>query len=122
MSVSAASVLIVDDIDCIRRVIRRIVEREGYEVVGEAKDGAEAIEKFEQLHPDLVTMDVTMPRCSGIDAVRQIVQSDPDARVVMCSALGEEEMVMEALAAGARDFIVKPFRCQHVLSALRKAL
>ncbi len=115
-------VLIVDDTDCIRRVIRRIVEREGCEVVGEARNGTEAIEQFEKLRPDLVTMDVTMPECSGIDAVRQIVKSDPDARVVMCSAMGEEALVMEALQAGARDFIVKPFRGHHVVSALRKAL
>lgn len=117
-----ARVLIVDDIECIRRVIRRIVEREGCEVVGEAKDGAEAIEQFHKLNPDLITMDVTMPRCSGIDALRQIVKADPDARVVMCSAMGEEKLVTEALEAGARDFIVKPFRCQHVITALRKAL
>lgn len=115
-------VLIVDDTECIRRVIRRIVEREGYEVVGEANDGSEAVEQFEKLHPDIVTMDITMPGCDGIDAVRQIVKSNPDARVVMCSALGEEKLVTEALEAGAREFIVKPFRCHDVLSALRKAL
>ena len=111
-----ARVLIVDDIDCIRRVIRRIVEREGCEVVGEAKDGAEAIEQFHKLNPDLITMDVTMPRCSGIDALRQIVKADPDARVVMCSAMGEEKLVTEALEAGARDLHCQTFplpACDH---------
>ena len=92
------------------------------EVVGEAVDGVEAIDQFAKLHPDLVTMDIVMPRRSGIDAVKGILELDPHARVVMCSALGQETLVMEALQAGARDFIVKPFKPDNVIATLTKVL
>ena len=110
--------MIVDDASFMRRVIRKIIESEGYEVAGEAMDGAEAIEKYESLQPDLVTMDIVMPRCSGINALETIMLRHPEARVVMCSALGQEGLVEESLRAGARDFIVKPFRRQEVLTTL----
>ena len=113
-----AGVMIVDDASFMRRVIRKIIESEGYEVAGEAMDGAEAIEKYESLQPDLVTMDIVMPRCSGINALETIMLRHPEARVVMCSALGQEGLVEESLRAGARDFIVKPFRRQEVLTTL----
>ncbi len=117
-----ARVLVADDASFMRQMIREIVEAEGHEVVGEASDGDEAVEEFKRLHPDIVTMDIVMPRRSGIDAVRGIVEIDPTARVVMCSALGQETLVTEALQAGAKDFIVKPFKPDAVLATLRKVL
>jgi two-component system chemotaxis response regulator CheY len=115
-------VLIADDASFMRQMIREIIEPEGYEVVGEATDGMEAVEQYEQLHPDLVTMDIVMPKRSGIDAVKGILEKSPNATVVMCSALGQETLVMEALQAGAKDFIVKPFKPDNVLSTLAKVL
>jgi two-component system chemotaxis response regulator CheY len=117
-----ARVLIADDASFMRQMIREIIEPEGYEVVGEATDGMEAVEQFEELRPDLVTMDIVMPKRSGIDAVRGILEKTPDACVVMCSALGQETLVMEALQAGAKDFIVKPFKPDSVVSTLAKVL
>jgi len=117
-----ARVLIADDASFMRQMIREIIEPEGYEVVGEATNGIEAVEQFETLHPDLVTMDIVMPKRSGIDAVKGILSNHGDACVVMCSALGQETLVMEALQAGAKDFIVKPFKPDNVLDTLRKVL
>lgn len=113
-------VLVADDARFMRELIREIIEPEGYEVVGEATDGEEAVEVFQKIHPDLVTMDVVMPKRSGIDAVKEILSLDPTARVVMVSALGQEALVMEALQAGALDYIVKPFKPDAVLGTLRK--
>ena len=117
-----ARVLIADDASFMRQMIREIIEPEGYEVVGEATNGIEAVEQYEELFPDLVTMDIVMPKRSGIDAVKGILAKHPDACVVMCSALGQETLVMEALQAGARDFIVKPFKPDSVLATLGKIL
>ena len=117
-----ARVLIADDASFMRQMIREIIEPEGHEVVGEATNGIEAVEQYEELHPDLVTMDIVMPKRSGIDAVKGILANHPDAAVVMCSALGQETLVMEALQAGARDFIVKPFKPDSVISTLSKIL
>ena len=115
-------VLIADDASFMRQMIRDIIEPEGFEVVGEASDGVEVIEKFKDLHPDMVMMDIVMPKRSGIDSVKGIVAMDPTARIVMCSALGQETLVMEAIEAGAKDFIVKPFKPETVVSTLKKAL
>jgi two-component system chemotaxis response regulator CheY len=115
-------VLIADDASFMRQMIRDIIEPEGFEVVGEASDGVEVIEKFKELHPDMVMMDIVMPKCSGIDSVKGIIAMDPTARVVMCSALGQESLVMEAIEAGAKDFIVKPFKPETMVSTLKKAL
>ena len=117
-----ARVLIADDASFMRQMIREIIEPEGFEVVGESTDGIEAVDHYEELHPDLVTMDIVMPKRSGIDAVKEILAKHPGACVVMCSALGQETLVMEALQAGARDFIVKPFKPDSVLATLRKVL
>jgi two-component system chemotaxis response regulator CheY len=117
-----ARVLVADDASFMRQMIREIVEAEGFEVCGEASDGIEAVEEYRRLQPDVVTMDIVMPRKSGIDAVRGIIALDPSACVVMCSALGQESLVNEALEAGARDFIVKPFNPECVIETLRKAL
>ena len=110
--------LVADDASFMRMMIREIVEDEGYEIVGEASDGLEAIAMYGDLHPDIVTMDIVMPRCSGIDAVRKITSLDPGAAIVMCSALGQDSLIAESVKAGAKDFIVKPFRPEEVLAKL----
>jgi len=115
-------VLVADDASFMRQMIRDIIEPEGYEVVGEASDGMEVVDQFVELSPDLVMMDIVMPKRSGIDAVKGIVDIDPGACVVMCSALGQEALVMEAMQAGAKDFIVKPFKPDCVITTLARAL
>ncbi len=117
-----ARVLVADDASFMRQMIREIVEAEGFEVCGEASDGVEAVDEFKRLHPDVVTMDIVMPLKSGIDAVRGIMALDPTACVVMCSALGQETLVTEAIQAGAKDFIVKPFKPDDVIDTLKKVL
>ncbi len=117
-----ARVLVADDASFMRQMIREIVESEGFEVCGEASDGIEAVDQFKKLHPDVVTMDIVMPLKSGIDAVRGIIALDPSACVVMCSALGQETLVAEAIQAGAKDFIVKPFKPDAVIETLKKVL
>jgi two-component system chemotaxis response regulator CheY len=115
-------VLIADDASFMRQMIRDIIDSEGYEVVGEATDGMEVVDKYKELHPDIVMMDIVMPKRSGIDAVKAIMEFAPKAHVVMCSALGQETLVMEAIQAGAKDFIVKPFKPEAVLATLKKVL
>lgn len=115
-------ILIVDDAAFMRMMIKDILTKNGYEIVGEAQDGKEAIEKYEELNPDLVTMDITMPEMDGITALKEIKKIDPDAVVIMCSAMGQQAMVIDAIQAGAKDFIVKPFQADRVLEAIQKAL
>jgi two-component system chemotaxis response regulator CheY len=115
-------VLIVDDAVFMRNMIRDIFTGGGFQVVGEAANGLEAVEKFRELRPDLTTMDIVMPFKSGIEATREIVKIDPRAVVVMCSALGQEALVMEAIEAGASDFIVKPFKSEDVIAVVKKVL
>jgi len=117
-----ARILVADDASFMRQIIREILESEGHEIVAEASDGVQAVEAWKKHQPDLVTMDIVMPRRSGIDAVRAIIGIDASARVVMCSALGQETLVTEALQAGAADFIVKPFKPDAVLATLRNVL
>ncbi|MGH7441057.1 MAG: response regulator [bacterium] len=116
------SVLVVDDAAFMRATLRDIFDRNGYRVVGEARDGLEAVTRYAALRPALVTMDIVMPGLSGIEAVRRIVASDPDARVIMCSAMGQQSLVIEAIQAGARDFVIKPFQVSKVLDAAARAL
>ncbi len=118
----AKRVLVVDDTVFTRSLIRDIFTAAGFEVVGEAANGVEAVERFRELRPDLVTMDIVMPFKSGIEATREIVREDRAAVVVMCSALGQESLVMEAIEAGATDFIVKPFQGDDVIRTARKVL
>lgn len=118
----ANRVLIVDDAAFMRMMLKDILTKNGFEVIGEAENGAIAIDKFKELHPDLVTMDITMPELDGISAVKKIKSIDENARVVMCSAMGQQAMVIDAIQAGARDFIVKPFQPERVLEAIQKAL
>ena len=115
-------ILIVDDAAFMRMMIKDIVSKNGYEVVGEAENGKKAIDMYNELKPDIVTMDITMPEMDGIEAVKEIKKNDGSARVIMCSAMGQQMMVMEAIQAGAKDFIVKPFQQDRVLQALEKAL
>ncbi|UCC74752.1 MAG: response regulator [Gemmatimonadota bacterium] len=116
------TVLIVDDAIFMRTMIADILKGAGFEVVGEASSGSEAVEKYKELKPDLVTMDIVMPDMGGIDAVREIVKFDPDARILMCSAMGQQGLVVEAIQAGARDFVVKPFQPSRVLEAVQRLL
>lgn len=115
-------VLIADDAVMMRAMLRDILVDQGYEVVGEAANGVEAVEKFKELTPDLITMDIVMPLKSGIEATREIIDEDSGARIIMCSALGQESLVTEALEAGAADFIVKPFQAEDVLKVVKKVL
>ena len=118
----AKSVLIVDDAAFMRMMIKDILTKNGYDVAGEADNGLKAVERYKELTPDLVLMDITMPEMNGIDAVKNIKAIDPGAKIVMCSAMGQQAMVIESIQAGARDFIVKPFQADRVLEAVRKVL
>lgn len=115
-------VLIVDDAAFMRMMIKDILTKNGYEIAGEAENGQIAVEKYKDVKPDLVTMDITMPEMDGIAAVKEIVSFDSTARVIMCSAMGQQAMVIDAIQAGAKDFIVKPFQPERVLEAVSKAL
>lgn len=113
-------VLIVDDAMFVRLTLKMMLEKNGFEVVGEAENGTDAVEQFQQLRPDIVTMDITMPEVNGIDALKQIRAIDGNANVVMVSAMGKEALVMEAIMAGAKDFIVKPFTEENAIKVLSK--
>jgi two-component system chemotaxis response regulator CheY len=115
-------ILIVDDAAFMRMMIKNIVMKNGYEVVGEAENCKVALELYQQYKPDLVTMDITMPEMSGIEGVKAIRKLDPNANIIMCSAMGQQAMVMEAIQAGAKDFIVKPFQQDRILQAIERAL
>ena len=115
-------ILIVDDVAFVRKTLRAIFTQAGYEVVGEATDGNEAIKLYGELTPDLVTMDIVMPNMSGIDATRTILKAHASARVVIISAMGQENLVMEAVNVGARDYILKPFTAASVLGTIERAL
>jgi len=118
----ANSVLIVDDAAFMRMMIKDILVKNGYNVVGEAENGEVAIEKYKELTPDLVTMDITMPEMDGIQALKEIKQINPSATVIMCSAMGQQSMVIDAIQAGAKDFVVKPFQADRVMEAVTKAM
>jgi two-component system chemotaxis response regulator CheY len=117
-----AKVMIVDDAAFMRMMLRDILVKNGFDVVGEADNGKVAVQLYSDLKPDVVTMDITMPEMDGISAIKEIRKADPSARVVMVSAMGQQAMVIEAIRSGAADFIVKPFQPDRVLEALSKAL
>jgi len=117
-----ASVLVVDDAAFMRLMVKDILTKNGFEVVGEAENGKVALQKYQELKPDLVTMDITMPEMDGLTATKAILQLDPAAKVVMCSAMGQQAMVIDAIQSGAKDFIVKPFQPARVIEAITKAL
>jgi two-component system chemotaxis response regulator CheY len=118
----AHRVLVCDDAIFMRTMISDILGSAGYEVVGEAETGVQAIARYRELKPDLVTMDIVMPDMGGIDAVREIVKGDPNAKILMCSAMGQQALVVEAIQAGAKDFVVKPFQPSRVLEAVQRVL
>ena len=118
----AKRILISDDAAFMRMMIKDILTKNGYNVVGEAENGARAVEKYNELKPDLVLMDITMPEMDGIQALKKIKENDPSALVIMCSAMGQQAMVIESIQAGAKDFIVKPFQADRVIEAVKKVV
>ncbi len=118
----AKNILICDDAAFMRMMIKDILTKNGYNVAGEAENGARAIEKYNELKPDLVLMDITMPEMDGIQALKKIKENDSSALVIMCSAMGQQAMVIESIQAGARDFIVKPFQADRVIEAVKKVV
>ena len=118
----AKRVLICDDAAFMRVMIKDILTKNGYEVVGEAENGLVAVDKYAETKPDLVMMDITMPELDGIQALKKIKEADAGATVIMCSAMGQQAMVIESIQSGAKDFIVKPFQADRVLEAVKKAI
>ena len=118
----AKNILICDDAAFMRMMIKDILTKNGYNVVGEAENGKIAVDKYAELSPDLVLLDITMPEMDGIQALKQIKETDPSALVIMCSAMGQQAMVIEAIQSGAKDFIVKPFQAERVLEAVKKVI
>ena len=118
----AKNILICDDAAFMRMMIKDILTKNGYNVAGEAENGMKAVEKFKEVNPDLVLMDITMPEMDGIQALKKIKEADAGANVIMCSAMGQQAMVIESIQAGAKDFIVKPFQAERVIEAVKKVV
>ena len=118
----AKNILICDDAAFMRMMIKDILTKNGYNIAGEAENGAKAVEKYNELKPDLVLMDITMPEMDGIQALKKIKETDPNASVIMCTAMGQQAMVIESIQSGAKDFIVKPFQADRVLEAVQKVV
>lgn len=118
----AKNILICDDAAFMRMMIKDILSKNGYNIAGEAENGIKAIEKYNETKPDLVLMDITMPEMDGIQALKKIKEADANACVIMCSAMGQQAMVIEAIQSGAKDFIVKPFQAERVLEAVKKVV
>lgn len=118
----AKNILICDDAAFMRMMIKDILTKNGYNIVGEAENGAKAVEKYAELKPDLVLMDITMPEMDGIEALKKIKAADANASIIMCSAMGQQAMVIESIQSGAKDFIVKPFQAERVLEAVKKVV
>jgi len=118
----SGTVLVCDDALFMRTMVKDILSQAGFTVVGEAENGQQAVEQFKSLRPDLVTMDIIMPEMGGIEAVKKIMEADPAARILMCSAMGQQALVLEAIQAGAKDFVVKPFQPSRVLEAVQRVL
>lgn len=116
------TILIVDDAAFMRMLLKDILTKAGYTVIAEAENGKEAVAKYKEHSPDLVTLDITMPEMNGIDAAREIKAADPNAKIIMCSAMGQQSMVIEAIQIGAADFIVKPFQPPRVIDAVKKVI
>ncbi|WP_338587629.1 response regulator [Clostridium baratii] len=116
------NILIVDDAAFMRMMIKDILEKNGFNVIGEVSNGLEAVELYKKEKPDIVTMDITMPKVDGIEAVKLIKEYDNEAKIIMCSAMGQQAMVMDAIRAGAKDFIVKPFQADRVIEAINKVV
>ncbi|WP_028551830.1 response regulator [Paenibacillus sp. UNC451MF] len=117
-----AKVMVVDDAAFMRMVLKTMLTEEGHEVVAEAANGLEAVQAYATVKPDLVTMDITMPELDGVGAVKEIHKIDPGAKIIMCSAMGQKAMVVEAITSGAKDFVVKPFQKERVIESVNKVL
>lgn len=115
-----AKILVCDDAAFMRMSLIKVLESEGHEIVGEAANGLEVIEKYKTLHPDIVLMDITMPELDGIEATKQIREYDPNAGIIMVSAMGQQDKVFSAIKAGATDFVVKPFQPDRILACIKK--
>jgi len=113
-------VLVVDDAAFMRMAIKNILVKNGFEVIDEAVDGIDAVKKYKQLKPDIVTMDITMPDMNGLEALKAIIAFDPEAKVVMVSAMGQEKLVLEAITSGAKSFVIKPYKEDHIIQTLNK--
>ena len=118
----SATIMIVDDAAFMRVMLKDILQKNGFSVVSEAENGVMAIEKYQEFQPNLTILDITMPEMDGLQVVKEIRKLDPQARIIMCSAMGQQAMVIEAIQSGAKDFIVKPFQAERVLEAVAKAL
>lgn len=118
----AKNIMICDDAAFMRMMIKDILTKNGYNVSAEAENGAKAVEKYMEVKPDLVMMDITMPEMNGIEALKRIKELDSNATVIMCSAMGQQAMVIESIQSGAKDFIVKPFQADRVIEAVKKAV
>ena len=118
----AKNILVCDDAAFMRMMIKDILTKNGYNIAGEAENGLKAVEKYNELKPDLVLMDITMPEMDGIQALKSIKSADPGATVIMCSAMGQQAMVIESIQSGAKDFIVKPFQADRVIEAVKKVI
>jgi two-component system chemotaxis response regulator CheY len=118
----AIDVLIVDDLTFIKMVLRDLVEKAGFRVVGEASDGVEALAEFQDKRPDVVLLDITMPKMDGLSTLKKMLEIDPEANIIMCSALGQQQLIVQAIQLGAKDFIVKPFRPERVIGSIKKSL
>ncbi|MCK5006206.1 MAG: response regulator [Spirochaetia bacterium] len=116
------NILIADDLQFIKLVLRDLLEKAGFRVVGEASNGEEAVELFQDKRPDVVLMDITMPKMDGLTALKKILKTDPGANIIMCSALGQQTLIVQALQMGAKDFIVKPFQPERVINSIKKTL
>jgi len=118
----AINIMIVDDLAFIKLLLKDLIEKAGFRVIGEASNGEEAIDMYQDKRPDLVLLDITMPKMDGITALKKILALDPGAKIIMCSALGQQRLIVQAIQLGAKDFIVKPFRPERVISSIKKAL
>ncbi len=117
-----ARILIADDLSFMRMIQKEILTERGYIVVGEAGNGMEAVERYAELKPDLVVLDITMPHMNGLEAMQKILKLDRNARIIICSTMGQQNLILDAISAGVKDFIVKPFKPERILSAIEKAL
>jgi two-component system chemotaxis response regulator CheY len=120
MQTKAKTVLIVDDISYVRKTLKQILSARNFKVIGEAENGDEAVKLYDELRPDIVTMDLVMPVLNGVDATRMILKSDPDARIVILSAMMQENLVADAILAGAKDYIIKPFHTDEVMKVMNQ--
>ncbi len=115
-------ILLADDLSFMRMMQKDMLEQEGFEIIGEASNGIEAVNKYKELRPDIIVLDITMPYMNGLEAMRKIFEFDPNAKIIICSALGQQQLIIEAIKAGVKDFIVKPFKKERMISAIKKAL